>query len=63
MDGSLVMDASRFTYQPMDFHVRLGFPMIAKLALGAVVMGFAGLVGLTRLILRRVMKASDAKIV
>jgi hypothetical protein len=39
-----VADASLFTYMPMDFHVGLGFPLMAKLLAGASLLLVAGLV-------------------
>ncbi len=49
-----VADDSLYTYQPMDFHVGLGFPEIAKIALAAVVLVIAGLGVLVWFIVRRV---------
>lgn len=48
-----VADDSHFTYQPMDFHVGLGFPVIAKIALAIVVLVIGGLAVIVRFILRR----------
>jgi hypothetical protein len=48
------VDDSHFTYQPMDFYVGLGFPVIAKIALAVVVLVVGGLVMLARLVVRRV---------
>ena len=47
------VDDSRFTYQPMDFHVGLGFPVLAKIALAVVVLVVGGLAVLARLVVRR----------
>jgi len=49
-----VADDSLYTYQPMNFHVRLGFPEIAKIGLAVFVLVIAGLVMLVWLIVRRV---------
>ena len=49
-----VADDSLYTYQPMNFHVRLGFPEIAKIGLAFVVMVIAGVAVLVWLIVRRV---------
>jgi pimeloyl-ACP methyl ester carboxylesterase len=46
-------DDSLFTYQPMDFHVGLGFPVFAKIALAVVMLVVGGLVVLARFIVRR----------
>jgi hypothetical protein len=48
------VDDSLFTYQPMDFHVKRGYPTLAKIALAVVVVVIAGLVVLVQLIVRRV---------
>jgi pimeloyl-ACP methyl ester carboxylesterase len=48
------VDDSHFTYQPMDFHVGLGFPELAKIALAVVVLVMAGLVLLVWFIVRKV---------
>jgi hypothetical protein len=49
-----VADDSLYTYQPMNFQVRLGFPEIAKIGLAFVVMVIAGVAVLVWLIVRRV---------
>jgi len=49
-----VADDSLYTYQPMNFHVRLGFPEIAKIGLAVIVLVITGLVALVWLIVRRV---------
>lgn len=48
------VDDSLFTYQPMDFHVGLGFPVLAKIALAVVVLIIGGLVILAWHVVRRV---------
>ena len=48
------VDDSLFTYQPMDFHVGLGFPVLAKITLAVVVLVAGGLVVLARFVVRRV---------
>ncbi len=48
------VDDSLFSYQPMDFHVELGFPAMAKIALAIVLVVITGLVVFVRLIVRRV---------
>jgi hypothetical protein len=55
-------DDSLFTYQPMDFHVELGFPVIAKLALAIVVLFVCGLVGLLWLGVKRVQRRKAAQV-
>jgi pimeloyl-ACP methyl ester carboxylesterase len=47
-------DDSLFIYQPMDFHVGLGFPAMAKLGLAIIVLVIAGVVALIWYIARRV---------
>ncbi len=47
------VDDSLFTYQPMDFHVDLGFPAIAKIALTVVVLVIGGLAVIVRFVVRR----------
>jgi len=53
-----VADASLFTYAPMDFHVGLGFPLLAKLLAGAVVLLIAfvgaGMIWVLRRFQRRI---------
>ena len=48
------VDESLFTYQPMNFHVGLGFPELAKIAVAVVVIVLAGLVLLVWFIVRKV---------
>ena len=49
-----VADASLFTYMPMDFRVQLGFPLLAKLLVGAALVLITGLgAGLLWLVRRR----------
>ena len=49
-----VADVSQFTYQPVDFAVRLGYPAQAQLGLAAIALIVAGLVALVWFIVRRV---------
>ena len=58
-DGEV--DDSLFTYQPMDFHVGLGFPAMAKIALAVVVVVIAGLVVLVRFVVRRMRRRKAAQ--
>jgi hypothetical protein len=51
------VDDSLFTYQKMDFHVGLGFPTLAKIALALVVVVIVGLVVLARFVVRRVRRS------
>jgi hypothetical protein len=39
-----VADDSLYTYAPMDFNVRFGFPLLAKLAVGLMFILFTGVV-------------------
>jgi len=55
------VDDSLFTYQPMDFHVDLGFPAIAKIALAVVVLVIGGLVVIVRFVVRRVRRRKAAQ--
>lgn len=55
------VDDSLFTYQPMDFHVGLGFPAMAKIALAVVVLVIVGLVVLVRFVVRRVRRRKAAQ--
>jgi pimeloyl-ACP methyl ester carboxylesterase len=55
------VDDSLFTYQPMDFHVGLGFPAIAKIALSVVVLVIVGLVLLVRFVVRRLRRRKAAQ--
>jgi len=54
------VDDSLFSYQPMDFHVGLGFPEMAKIALAVVVLVVVGLVVLVWLVVRRVRRRRAA---
>lgn len=56
-----VADDSLFTYQPMDFHVGLGFPTMAKIALAIVVLVVVGLVVTVRFVVRRVRRRKAAQ--
>jgi len=49
-----VADDSLYTYQSMDFHVGLGFPEIAKIALVVIILAIIGLVVLVWFIVRKV---------
>ena len=53
------VDDSLFTYQPMNFHVGLGFPAIAKIALVVVVLIIGGLALLVRFVVRRLRSRKD----
>jgi hypothetical protein len=55
------VDDSLFTYQPMDFHVKLGFPVLAKIALAVVVLVIGGLVVVVRFVVRRVRRSKAAQ--
>jgi hypothetical protein len=49
-----VADDSLFTYAPMDFKVKLGFPLLAKILLGTGVMLVMGLIlGANRLVIKK----------
>ena len=48
------IDDSQYTYQPMDFHVGLGFPEIAKIALAVVMLVIIGLAALVWFIVRKI---------
>ena len=43
-----VVDSSQFQYEPMNFKVRLGFPLLAKLLLASGVLFIAGLLSRVR---------------
>ena len=47
------VDDSRFVHKPVDFNVEWGLPLVAKLALAALVLLVAGLIFLVRFIVRR----------
>ncbi|NHZ72483.1 MAG: hypothetical protein GWP17_05315 [Aquificales bacterium] len=47
-------DDSLFTYAPVDFQVGMGFPKIAKLALGGVAALILAVVGAAWFVVRRV---------
>jgi hypothetical protein len=47
-------DDSLFIYQPVNFHVGIGYPAMAKLALGAIVLVLVIVVAVIWFILRRV---------
>ena len=57
-----VADDSLFTYQPMDFDVGLGFPLMAKIMVVVVVVLLIGLYLLIRFIVRRVRRRSGGSI-
>jgi pimeloyl-ACP methyl ester carboxylesterase len=48
-----VADDSLYTYEPMNFHVRLGFPQLAKIALAAVQMLLLIVLALLWFVVRR----------
>jgi len=48
------VDDSLYVYQPMDFDVGLGFPLMAKLAVAIVVLVPIGLIALMWFIVRRI---------
>jgi len=48
-----VADDSLFTYHPVDFHVGLGYPAMARIALAAIVLVIVGLVALVWFVARR----------
>jgi hypothetical protein len=56
------VDDSLFTYQPMDFHVGLGFPAMAKLGLAIIVLVIAGVVALVWLIVRWVRRRKAVQV-
>ena len=56
------VDGSRFTYQPMDFHVGLGFPALAKIALAVVVAVIAGLVGVVWFVVQWVRRRQTSRL-
>jgi pimeloyl-ACP methyl ester carboxylesterase len=47
------VDDSLFTYQPMDFHVGLGFPVMVKIIVAAILLVIALLALLVRFMVRR----------
>jgi hypothetical protein len=47
------VDDSRFTYQPMDFNVGLGFPTMAKIIVGVILLLIVVLVILVRYIIKK----------
>jgi hypothetical protein len=49
-------DASLFTYSPMDFHVRFGFPAIAKILVAVAALVVIGLAILVWLVAKRIQK-------
>ncbi len=50
-------DDSLFNYEPMDFQVKMGFPQLAKLALGGVSALIVAVVGVAWFVVRRVRRA------
>jgi hypothetical protein len=48
------VDDSLYTYQPMDFHVELGFTEMAKLGLAVVMLLIIGVVAAVWFVARRV---------
>jgi pimeloyl-ACP methyl ester carboxylesterase len=57
-----VADDSLFTYQPMDFDVGLGFPLMAKIMVVVVVLVLIGLYFLIRFIVRRIRRRKVAQV-
>jgi pimeloyl-ACP methyl ester carboxylesterase len=57
-----VADDSLFTYQPVDFHVRLGYPAQAKLGLAAIVLVIVGVVALVYFVVRRVRRRRASQV-
>jgi len=57
-----VADDSLFTYQPMDFDVGLGFPLMAKIMVVVVVLVLIGLYFLIRFIVRRIRRRKVAEV-
>ncbi len=57
-----VVDDSLFTYQPVDFHVGLGFSEMAKLLVAIVVLIPLGLVALVWFIVRRVRRRRASQV-
>ena len=55
------MDDSLYTYQPLDFHVGLGYPAQAKLGLGAIVLIFVLVVALVWFVARLVRRRRAAQ--
>jgi pimeloyl-ACP methyl ester carboxylesterase len=55
------VDDSLYIYQPMDFHVGLGFPEMAKILLAVVVLVPLGLVVLVWFVVRRRRAAQDTE--
>jgi hypothetical protein len=47
-------DESLFTYSPMDFHVSLGFPIIAKIGFTIVILLILSVLCLIRAIIKRI---------
>jgi len=56
------VDDSHYSYQPMDFHVGLGFPEIAKIALAIVIIVPLGLIALVWYIVRKVRRRKVAQV-
>jgi pimeloyl-ACP methyl ester carboxylesterase len=56
------VDDSLFTYQPMDFHVGLGFPAMAKLGLAIIVLVIAGVAALIWFIVRWVRRRKAVQV-
>ena len=51
-----VADDSLYTYAPMDFRVSLGFPMLAKITLGVVVLTVAAGAAVIWFVARRIQR-------
>jgi pimeloyl-ACP methyl ester carboxylesterase len=59
--GTGEVDHSLFTYQPMVFDIKLGFPLLAKLLVLIVVLLIVGLILLIRSIIRRKILKKEIK--
>ena len=57
-----VGDDSLFTYQPVNFHMELGYPALAKLGLASIVLVIVGLVALLWFIVRRVQRRKASQV-
>jgi hypothetical protein len=57
-----VADNSLFTYEPMDFHVGMGFPALAKIGLGVVVVLIVVVGVVIWLVVRRISRRRATKV-
>jgi hypothetical protein len=57
-----VADDSLYTYHPVDFAVRLGYPAMAKLGLAAIVLVIGGVAALAWSIVRRIQRRSVGEV-